>query len=57
MVDLSQNDFKTFFDFMAIGVDDITEIGKYKDWGFDVTSASWICDCKMVEFLQRVDDV
>ena len=56
MVDLSQNEFETFFDFRAIGVDDITEIGRYKDWGFDVTGAKWSCDCKMVEFLQRVDD-
>ena len=56
MVLLNNNGFVTWPDFRDIGVDDIIKLGIFKDWGFDFTDAKWSCNCKMVPFLQKIED-
>ena len=57
LVDLSDNLFKEFFDFVKLGFQDIKLLGKFLGFAFDIRNAKWNCDCRMQPFLELSEDV
>ncbi|CAC5386762.1 unnamed protein product [Mytilus coruscus] len=56
-IDLNNNNFESFIDFVDLGIDNITELGKLMECGFSMQAMKWNCDCQMEPFLELAEKV
>ncbi|VDI12885.1 Hypothetical predicted protein [Mytilus galloprovincialis] len=56
-IDLNNNNFESFIDFVELGIDDITLLGRVLECGFSMQAMKWDCDCQMEPFLELASKV
>ncbi|KAK3085473.1 hypothetical protein FSP39_003968 [Pinctada imbricata] len=54
---VKNNPFTRFPEFHKIGIPDLAVLGKLAEFGFDFTGTKWVCDSRMVPYLQLLEDL
>lgn len=52
-IDLSHNNLKHFINFTDLGISDLTLLGKFFNFAFDLRNSHIHCDCNMEPYLQK----